>query len=253
MRIVLIGSGNLATNLGIGLKKVGLEVIQVYSNNISNAKLLAEKLQCAYTNDLQRLKEADVYISAVKDNVCKQVWSNVSIGNKLVLHTSGSVSMEELGKHFNNCGVIYPLMTLSKKHIKDLSDVPFLIEANSTENERIACLIANRLSNNVTKADSEQRAQIHLAAVWANNFSNHMFAVAKTITDKGKLPFSLLLPLIEETCAKIKEIPPIEAQTGPAVRYDTNVIEKQMALTPQEYRTIYKQISESIYHLATQQ
>lgn len=251
MDIVLLGSGNLATNLGFALRKAGVSVVQVFSNTEKNAADLAYKLNCDFTNDISKIKDADIYISALKDNACNDIWGKLKIADKLILHTSGSLALKTLSSHFKNTGVIYPLMTLSKGKVMPFDNIPILIEANSPENLETVFQLASKISGNVIEVSSEKRAQIHLAAVWANNFSNHMYAIAKVITDNNNLPFSLLFPLIEETANKIKKLDPADAQTGPAIRFDENIIEKQQNATPTEFKELYKLISESIHLLAT--
>ncbi|MBQ4034380.1 MAG: DUF2520 domain-containing protein [Paludibacteraceae bacterium] len=252
MNIVLLGSGNLATNLSLSLRQAGFSITQVYSKTLANAKELAELLECDYTASTEEVYDADIYISALKDSVSAEVWSKINFKNSLLLHTSGSLDMQLLKGHSQNYGVLYPLMTLSKKRRIDFSKIPILVEANTKENCERIVQIAEKISTNVQLVDSVQRSQMHLAAVWANNFTNHMYAIAKSITDKNNLPFSLLLPLIDETAQKVHSLDPIDAQTGPAVRYDENIISKHINACSPEQQTLYKVISESIHQLSTQ-
>lgn len=250
MKIVLLGSGNLATNIGLALKHANVNIIQVFSQTVANAKCLAEKIGCEYTASTEAIYKADIYISALKDSVATEVWSKINFNDKLLLHTSGSLSIDLLKEHSTNYGVIYPLMTLSKDRVIPFDDIPILVEGNTSHNEKTIESLARQISSNVTIVNSTQRSQLHLAAVWANNFSNHMYAVAKQITDENNLPFSILLPLIDETAKKVHNLEPKEAQTGPAIRYDKNIIDKHIAANAAEYRDLYKLISESIHKLA---
>lgn len=252
MNIVLLGSGNLATNLSLSLHKKGIKIIQVYSKTTANAKALAERLDCAYTTNTEDIFEADIYISALKDSVSKEVWNSIRFNNKLLLHTSGSLDMNLLKEHSNNIGVLYPLMTLSRNRIVDFTNIPILVESDSEENLNTIVQIAKTISANVHIVNSTQRGQMHLAAVWANNFTNHMYAIAKSITQRNDLPFSLLLPLIDETAQKIHEMDPMEAQTGPAIRFDENIINKHEEACPEEYKSLYRNLSESIHKMSTQ-
>ncbi|MBO4332807.1 MAG: DUF2520 domain-containing protein [Paludibacteraceae bacterium] len=246
----MLGSGNLATNLSLSLKKAGLHICQIYSKTQEHAKELAGLLDCEYTTTPEKVFNADIYISAVKDSVCTEVWDKIKFNNKLVLHTSGSLDMQLLKDYSNNYGVLYPLMTFTKKRHIDFTDIPILVEANTLKNCESIIEIAEKLSKKIQIVNSIQRAQMHMAAVWANNFTNHMYAIAKSITEKNNLPFSLLLPLIDETAWKVHDIEPIEAQTGPAVRFDENIINKHIKACPQEYKQLYKTISESIHALS---
>lgn len=251
MVIVLLGSGNLATNLALALHQNGFKIAQVYSKTAENARVLADQLHCSFTSSTKDIVDADVYISALKDSVSTEIWSKINFKDKLLLHTSGSLNMDLLKEHSRNYGVLYPLMTLSKKRKVDFSNIPVLVEANTIDNQNYISSIAKRISNNVQVVNSIQRGQMHLAAVWANNFTNHMYAVAKSITDKNNLPFSLLLPLIDETAQKIHDLDPIDAQTGPAVRFDENIINKHLNECADDYKELYKKISESIHKLST--
>lgn len=244
-----MGSGNLAWNLSKSLQKAGVSIVQVYSQKLENAELLAKDLNCRFTNDTTCIKEADIYISALKDSIGEIVWSKIDFKGKLLIHTSGSLDLNVLKSHSQNIGVIYPLMTLSKNRIVDFYNVPILIEANSIANLNLIESIAKAISNTVLRATSQQRAKMHLAAVWANNFSNHMFAVANKIAEENHIPFEFLLPLIDETTKKIHEMSPLKAQTGPAIRYDQNIIDKQIAECPTQFQNLYRIISESIHNL----
>ena len=246
--IVLLGSGNLASNIAPALCNAGWNIVQVYSQRLENAKSLASKLGIAsYTNETKKIKKADIYISALKDSVSQEVWSKTDLHQSLVIHTSGSLPANALSPFSCNFGVLYPLMTLSKQRIIDFDNIPLFTEANSTENEEIINKIAHSISKEVHHATSEQRSQIHLAAVWANNFSNYMYSVAEHIMRKNGLPFECLLPLIDETAKKIHSLSPHEAQTGPAVRYDTNIINRHIELQESEMAELYKKISENIH------
>lgn len=251
MDIVLLGSGNLATNLSIALHQAGFHIKQVYSKTIENAKTLAGLLNCDYTNSTDAIYNADIYLSALKDSVSADVWSRINFNDKLVLHTSGSLDMQLLKKHSKNYGVLYPLMTLSKQRRVNFANIPILIEANTEKNCALIVQIAKKISQQVQVVNSVQRGQMHLAAVWANNFTNHMYAIAKSITDSNDLPFSLLLPLIDETALKVHSLDPIDAQTGPAIRFDENIINKHINACSDENKLLYKEISESIHKMSS--
>lgn len=252
MRIVILGSGNLATNLSYLLLKKGFEIVQVYSHTLENAKILADLLGCDYTATIENItNDCDIYISAIKDNISEYVWKQINFNDKLVLHTSGSLPMSILENVTKNYGVLYPLMTLSKSKLQERDDIPFFIEANSQHNLHIINEIAEKITTAVYNVDSKKRMNLHYAAVWANNFTNCMYSVAKDITDRNNLPFEVLLPIIDETAEKIHRLTPREAQTGPAVRFDENIITKHLSLSSNEQeRILYKMISDTIHEIA---
>jgi len=246
-RIVLIGAGNLATHLGHALNSAGHQVVQVYSRTKKSATELATKLNALPVTSLNKLPEADIYIIAVKDDAIAQVCKSIKT-NGIVIHTSGSTGIDVIKRCSPNAGVLYPLQTFSKKRTLDFSKVPLCVEATNHKTERELLLLARGLSENVTVVDSEKRKTLHLAAVFACNFSNHMFAVAETILKKDKLPFSLLIPLIEETTAKIKSGSPEKMQTGPAARQDVTIMKKHLKMLgkDKQLQQLYSLVSKNI-------
>ncbi len=251
MRIVLIGAGNLATQLGMELKEKRHQVMQVYSRTAKNAQELASKLNCAFTDDLFSVAQnADLYIIAVSDNAIEAVLSGVNIGEGLVVHTAGAIGIDIFTPYCKNFGVLYPLQTFSKQKKADFSTIPFCIEANSGENLQTIKDLAESLSKKVFNVSSEQRLLIHLAAVFACNFVNHFYVIAEQLLRDGGLDFDLVKPLILETASKVVEHPPKEVQTGPAKRNDSIVMEKHLKLLENhsEWSELYKLISSNIYH-----
>jgi len=250
-RLVFIGSGNLATQLALVLSEKGYPVLLVYSRTEESAAALAGKINCPYTTDITLLDaRADVYICALKDSALQAVLSQASFHDKLVLHTAGSVPMDILSEYTANYGVFYPLQTFSKSRPVDFSNIPVFIESNSPENFSVVKSLADSISNVVYEADSEQRKKLHLAAVFACNFTNHLYAIAaKIVKENGDFPVEVLLPLIDETAKKIHALSPLEAQTGPAVRYDKNVIDKHLEMlnSDKDVQQIYDLISKHIY------
>jgi predicted short-subunit dehydrogenase-like oxidoreductase (DUF2520 family) len=248
--VVIIGAGKLATQLGKILHKKGFPILQVYSHTIVSAKLLGEKINVPYTNELsQIISEAEVYIYAVKDSAIEICIEKTPKNKGLHIHTAGSVPMSVFAKKKENYGVLYPLQTFSKERNIDFKKIPIFIEANSKQNELFLNDFAHFISNQVKYADSEQRKNLHLAAVFACNFVNHLYAIAEKLLAEKGIPFDNLLPLINETATKIQDISPKDAQTGPAVRFDKNSIQKHLdALNnmPNE-QTIYKLLSENIF------
>ena len=244
--IVFIGAGNVATVLSKGIKD-SYNVVQIYSKTLASARKLGSMLKCAYTNDLKKLLDADIYIIAVKDDAVGKVASVLKLKNKLVVHTSGSVKMEVLEKVSSDYGVLYPLQTFTK-NTKLKAGIPICIEGSTKNVVKELGAIVKELNGKAYYLDSDQRSILHLAAVFANNFSNYMFTVAQHIVEESGLPFEILLPLIEETVGKLKLNPPEKNQTGPAVRGDKETIKKHELLLRNnlQYLALYKLLTKNI-------
>jgi len=243
--IILVGSGNVATHLGIALQKCNYLIAQVYSREIENAKKLALKLNTDFTNDLTQLKSADLIIVSVNDDAILKVLSQIK--DTAIVHTSGSVDIDVFKGDFSNCGVFYPLQTFNKEIDLTISEIPFCIEGNSLRFEKQLTAIAKTLSNNVVIMDSEQRKQLHIAAVFACNFSNQMFSIADELLAEKNIDFGILLPLIKQTISKLDKNKPKAVQTGPAKRKDTSVIQEHTNLIQsKEIKELYQKISSHI-------
>lgn len=248
MNIVFIGAGNLATNLSLTLKNAGYSILQVYSRTEKSAKELAEKLICDYTFDINNLKKADVYFFAVRDNVIPQLLNQYNFDNKFIVHTAGSISIDVFKNRTKNYGVFYPLQTFSKYRKVDFENIPICIEANNLKSLQLLENIAKDISGDVRLINSEQRKIIHLAAVVACNFVNHLYSISADILNKGNIPFDILKPLIIETANKIIDNDPHNVQTGPAVRNDTQIIEKHLRMLDDDnLKNIYRLISDDIF------
>ena len=250
MRIVLVGAGNLATNIGRALVEAGHELLQVYSRTEQSAERLAALLHCSYTTELDRVVDgADVYIIAVKDGVLAEVAGILAAGheNRFLVHTAGSMPMDVLP--IRHRGVLYPMQTFSKERIVDFKRIPCFVEAADEDDEVTLRQLTESLSESVFHTNSEDRKYLHLSAVFCCNFVNHCYALSEQLLkEHGGLPFDVMLPLIDETARKVHELSPRKAQTGPAVRWDTNVMEKQLQLLTDhpQLQEIYKLLSESI-------
>lgn len=243
--IILVGSGNVATYLGIALKNCNYNIVQVYSRSIENAKKLAQKLNTNFTNDLTQLKSTDLIIVSVNDDAISTVLSKLK--NTAIVHTSGSVRMDVFEPNFSDFGVFYPLQTFNKEIELAISETPFCIEGNSKAFEKELIEIAKNLSSNVITMNSVQRKQLHIAAVFACNFSNHMYSIADDLLAKKNIDFSILLPLIRQTVQKLEANSPKEVQTGPAKRKDLQTIKNQInLLEDDDLRNIYKLITNQI-------
>ena len=243
--IILVGSGNVATHLGIALQNCNYKIVQVYSKSIENAKKLAQKLNTNFTNDLTQLKTADLIIVSVNDDAISTVLSKLK--NTAIVHTSGSIGIDVFKPNFSDFGVFYPLQTFNKDIELTISEIPFCIEGNSKAFEKELIEIAKKLSNNVVVMDLAQRKQLHIAAVFACNFSNQMFSIADDLLAEKDINFKILLPLIKQTIAKLNTNKPKAVQTGPAKRKNIKIIQEHINLIQQEdIKELYQKISNNI-------
>jgi predicted short-subunit dehydrogenase-like oxidoreductase (DUF2520 family) len=255
-QVAIIGAGNVAWHLGHALAKAGIRISQVISRSKPAAQILAESLNTRYSLSFEDfLPENDCSILCVSDNALPVIAERIKFGDCLALHTAGSIPAEVLKGWAKNYGVLYPLQTITKKRALDLWQIPLLVEANNEDNLILVKKLASLVSGYIVQAGSEQRMNLHLAAVFAGNFSNHMYALAEKILIQQGLSFELLKPLIAETAAKVLEIPPHLAQTGPAVRGDNRIMMKHMALleTYPGFAELYMLISRSIMNLKPDQ
>lgn len=250
MKIVFIGSGNLATNLAKALYDAGHHILQIYSYTEINAQKLATRVAATATHKLEALRDdADIYIFAVKDNVLQQIISQMPHKKGVWLHTAGSIPMDVFSPFHDEYGVFYPIQTFSKERSVEFSTIPIFIEASQPSVESIIDQLAQSISTQVRVLSSDKRKYLHLAAVFACNFTNHLYTLASEIVERENISFDALKPLIAETAAKIMDMAPQQAQTGPAIRMDKNVIDKHLQLlTDEELKEIYLQLSKSIYN-----
>ncbi len=245
----MIGAGNVGTRLALALKINGLEVLQVFSRSRESADSLAHRLDCEPATDLKKLSaEADLYIVAISDDAIPELAERFPYPGKFLVHTSGSMPMEVLKKAGNRIGVFYPLQTFSKEVEVDFSQVPLCLEAAHEQDMALLEQLAARLSTRVHRTSSEERVLLHVAAVFACNFTNHMYAIAEDILSRNGLEFEMLRPLILETARKAMHESPAKVQTGPAVRKNEKVMKKHLVILSafEGYRKIYNFISESI-------
>lgn len=251
--IVILGAGKVASALALALYHADITIIQIYSKTFEHAQHLAEKVGAVAVSEPDRIsQQADLYLISVNDSVIKQVAELKALQNKLVAHTAGSIPLSILNQYTTHAGVFYPLQTFSEGRMVNMAEVPFCIEsAQSSDYGKLESL-ARKISTKVYRVNSEQRLRLHLSAVFANNFGNHMFALAFELLKEYQLPFDMLRPLITETAAKLQEMLPSEAQTGPAVRGDLNTIKSHLELLQDksEMQKIYTFVSESIEELA---
>lgn len=244
----MIGSGNVATVLSRLCMQSGHTIIQIMSRHIDNAKILADELGCSFTNyDGVTDMDADIYIVAISDGVLFDLNKSFSLGNKLIVHTAGSVSKEVLKDISTNYGILYPLQSLRKEMV-GIPEVPLLIDANSDDAITLIEDFAKSISSYVQKVAEEERFKLHVAGVFVNNFTNHLYAVAEDFCIKENLDFQLLFPLIQSTAARIKEISPKKIQTGPAYRNDVFTLDKHLRLLAShpKLKYLYLKLTDSI-------
>ncbi|MES2487076.1 MAG: Rossmann-like and DUF2520 domain-containing protein [Bacteroidota bacterium] len=249
MRITIIGSGNVATHMAAAFKNAGHKIVQVYSRDMQNAALLAYHVKAEPVDDLQHLNsDTDVFVIAVKDDVIGVIAEQLAKHDKLILHTSGATDLYALLAFTDKAGVLYPLQTFSKIKEVNFRQVPLCIEGADAGITRQIEELAQSISNNIYRVDSAQRKILHLAAVFACNFPNYLYEVARQLLDAKGLDFDLLRPLILETAEKVQERLPGQVQTGPALRNDSGTLEVHLKLlveTP-HLQQIYTMLSQGI-------
>lgn len=274
MKIVLIGAGNLATHLGKALHAAGHDMVQVFSRTMQSAETLASLLDAEPLTDIAQVRDdADVYIFSVKDSALVQLVAQLcrheadGLGEdgavnalrkakkgeheRVFLHTAGSMPMSVFKGMAQHYGVLYPMQTFSKQREVDFSIIPCFVEANDEFAQKQIEGLAREISGRVYQLSSEDRKYLHLSAVFACNFANHCYAISQELLEEHGIPFDVMLPLINETAAKVHEMKPKDAQTGPAVRYDENVLGKQSKLLENHphFKKVYDSMSKSIHGL----
>lgn len=249
-KIVLIGAGNVAHHLAPALLRAGMNLCQIYSRTLESARELGRKTGITYTSDTFAVyPDGDIYIFCVSDDALLSVFKSLRINEEaLILHTSGSVPLDIFKPYRQNYGVLYPLQTFSKTRNLDFGEIPLCIEAPDKEVLKTIGQIADKLSSKVYEISSEKRKKLHLAAVLANNFTNNLYHMAGKLLEKEDLDFNLLRPLIFETAHKVMQMIPENAQTGPARRGDTNILNlhKSMLKDNRDIQTLYVLLSQSI-------
>lgn len=226
---VLIGNGNVASHLGLALEQAGHRVVRVGGRN----------------RTVPIPRDADLYVIAVTDSAIASVAAEIGDVPGLVVHTAGSVPMSVLPQRRK--GVLYPLQTFTKGRPVDMRSVPLFVESEG--GEELLLHVASQLSDIVIPMDSERRRYLHLAAVFCNNFTNHMYRITEELLSQHDIPFEVMLPIIDETARKVHSLTPAQAQTGPAVRWNQGVMEAQQNLLERDdLRQLYQIISKSIHH-----
>lgn len=243
--VIILGAGNVATHLFKAFNKANDITVNQWFNR-SLKPLQPFKNDVEIINDLSQLKDADIYIIAVSDDAIEELSKQLPFGNRLVVHTSGSVSLHNLDKKHLR-GVLYPLQTFSKNTELNFETVPFCIEIEHKSNFNILKELASSIGGKSYKVNSEQRSALHLAAVFVNNFTNQIYRIGHEIAESKSVDFNILKPLIKETANKIDNLSPYLAQTGPAKRNDKKTLKKHLkALDKNIHKEIYELITKSI-------
>tara|TARA_R110002050_G_scaffold80765_1_gene172692 strand:- start:193 stop:888 length:696 start_codon:yes stop_codon:yes gene_type:complete len=224
--VLIVGKGNVATHLYNAFLNVDeIAVTQISSRTLTN------------------IPKATITIIAVSDDAIAEVSSKIK--NDFVVHTSGSVAMNDL-KNSHRKGVFYMLQTFSKDKKVDFNEIPFCLEAENKEDYQLLEFLAKSIGQKIYAVSSEQRKTLHVAAVFVNNFTNHLFKIGNDICNTNNVPFEILQPLIKETVLKIEKLSPEKAQTGPAIRNDKKTIKNHLNLLDKNQQKIYKILTKSI-------
>lgn len=248
-RTVLVGAGNMATAIAVAMAKAGNVPVAVWSRTAESAQMLAERVGTEWYCDIEALPQADVVVISIVDSALREIASKVAAKypNAIILHTAGSVPMSALHEcGAKKYGVLYPMQTVNKNSVVSLEDVTVFVEACDDAVAEEINALARTISNKVVYATSEQRCYLHVAAVFACNFSNAVYNMAAELLEKNGLPFEAMLPLIDEAARKVHRMSPTEAQTGPARRGDENVMKAHKAMLDDELAAIYSLLSDYI-------
>lgn len=252
MRITLIGAGRVATHLAKVLQ-LQHQIVQIYSRDLQHAQTLADQVNSQAITEVEQLDpQTDLVIIAVSDQAISSVIQAITqyLPDNLIVHTSGSTDLAVLEQKHPRAGVLYPLQTFSFERAVNWSETPLFVEAVQAQDLTLLTDLANSLSQRVYQYSSTQRLTLHLAAVFACNFSNYCYDMAKQVVDAEQVDFSLLYPLILETANKATTNNPKDMQTGPAMRGDQNILNMHRQLLVDSNRTdlqdIYRLMSESI-------
>lgn len=245
INVIFLGFGNVNSHLLNALNKSPeVSVKQVFNRNY--IKMISPFERIPFTDDISKLEDADVYIIGIPDDTISAFSDSLPFQNKLVVHTSGGVSIEALSNK-NRRGVFYPLQTFSKQREVEFKNIPICLEAENEKDLELLQKLGELISENVVDISSDKRAKLHLSAVFVNNFTNYLYKIGSEILSKENLPFDLLKPLISETASKIENLSPEQAQTGPAKRNDIKTIEKHLSLMEsEEHINFYKMFTEAL-------
>ncbi|MBK6483082.1 MAG: DUF2520 domain-containing protein [Chitinophagaceae bacterium] len=248
-KIVIIGSGNVGYQMAWHLHNAGHQIIQVFSRHLPSAKWIGNLMDIPCTDSYSEIsQEADIYLVTVKDDAISDVAEQLKLNGQVIAHTSGSVPGSVLKNVSDNFGIFYPLQTLSRNVSVDFSTIPICVDASNAATLHILRDLGGTLTGKIIEVNDEQRFAIHVAAVFANNFTNHLFSISQMILEQSGLSFEIFKPLINETVRKIQNHDPLNVQTGPAVRRDNLTIENHLEYLKKDGRfaEIYKVLTADI-------
>lgn len=252
-KVSIIGTGNVATRFAHAFSKAEIEVVEIVGRNLEATTALAAAVRAKPCLDWNRVKQHDgLFLLAISDDAIGKVAQKLSQivgGRAIVAHCSGATSSLVLATHFHNYGIFYPLQSLSAERAVDWTKVPLCVYSPQADLEEGLAQLAKQLSPLVYRIDDAQRANLHIAAVFINNFSNHLFCLAADICAEKEVDFDILRPLLTHTVAKLEQQQPIEAQTGPAWRGDTGTQERHLQALqalPGHFSAVYRLMSEGI-------
>ena len=245
IKIILLGAGNVGHHLSRAFNKANkIDLVQWYTREKNS--IISSSLDIEIIDDLAKIKLADIYIISISDSYVDNLSKELNLSNKLIVHTSGSLDFTVLDNK-NRRGVFYPLQTFSKNKELEISKVPICIEAENSNDLILLEQVSKYINCKSYKINYEERKTLHLAAIFSNNFVNHMFTIAKEILENKNLDFNILKPLINETVDKIHKLDPENVQTGPAIRNDSEIIITHIkALKKQEHKKIYELMTKLI-------
>lgn len=230
MKVVIIGSGNVATVMGSRIAAAGHTLLQVVARREEAAAQLAKEWGCGYTTRWEDIDPgADIYIISLSDRALPGLDKVLSLPGRLVVHTAGAAAVSVLRGVSGNCGVLYPLQSL-RKEIRPFPEFPLLIDADHAEDLIVIEGFARTIARQVERADDTRRLKLHVAAILTNNFTNYLYTLASDFCRQEQIDFRLLLPLIRETAERVERYPPREVQTGPAVRGDRETVERHLEI-----------------------
>jgi predicted short-subunit dehydrogenase-like oxidoreductase (DUF2520 family) len=247
MKIAIAGAGNIATFFAKKFQAAGFEIVQVIAAHIKHAQQLAMQHNCSFSDQISDLDPgADVCLFAVKDDVLLEFAAKLRL-QQIVIHTAGSVALSELQAISSRVACIWPVYSINKDHLPNEMNVPLVLNAGSAEVLSITRQLAFAISHQQYVLTDEQKSALHLAAVFANNFTNHLYTISEQITGANGVPFETLLPLILDTAQKVQHSLPRQNQTGPAIRHDEKTMTKHLnMLNDTDWQQIYRLISGSI-------
>lgn len=250
MKFSIIGTGNIAWFLGTRLVTARHKCIGVYGRDAVKAKTFAEALLCEKYGTIDEIEDgkADACFMAISDAAIPSAASQISFTQTVLVHTAGAVPISSISDSAADCAVVWPVYSILKNNLPAHRNIPCAWETSSDKARRIVLTMMHAITDELFEAKYEQRRWLHLAAVMSNNFITHLMAICEQVCTDNELPFSTLMPIIEQTFDRIKQSAPHLLQTGPAVRNDTNTIQSQIALLEQHpnWQNIYKAITESI-------